>query len=79
MNNSQFQVWRNSDYAPDCGACHSSKYRIEKHLKVEEPKVYYSLAELQDCNGSCHMYDNNSFSSIKEARSGKHTIAKDGW
>ena len=63
----------------ECTQCHAGDFRQSKHLKVEEPKLYYNLSELSNCAGSCHMYEDSSFTSVKEHRSGKHSTRKDGW
>lgn len=65
--------------ATDCAQCHTADFRQDKHLKVEEPKLYYTLSELRNCAGSCHLYEDDTFTTIKENRSNKHSIYKDGW
>ena len=71
-NNSQNLAWPFSAYKPDCAGCHASTYKQDSHKKVDSPKVLYTVSELRDCTGACHMYTDSTFTTVKERRSGKH-------
>lgn len=58
------------DFAPRCGACHADRWVAGPHIKVDSPTLEYTLTELQDCAGSCHVY--NSAGGLVESRSGRH-------
>lgn len=67
--------WVFSQYAPDCAACHADDYLADKHKKTEVPgTILYTVDELRDCSGSCHLYQDNNFTTIKEIRTGEHQI-----
>ena len=71
--NSEIIVWPFSAYKPECAGCHAKDYEVGEHKKTEKPTtIFYTVAELKDCTGSCHLYTDNTFSSIKESRSGEH-------
>lgn len=78
--NAQTIVWKNAAYKPDCGACHAADYRPNAHPKFQRPAtVYYSLAELKDCSGACHVYTDSSMRTIQSRRSGQHRAIRGGW
>ena len=65
--------WKYSTYKPDCAACHADKYKPGPHKKTESPTtIFYTVSELRNCSGSCHQYNDSSFTSIKKSRSGEH-------
>jgi hypothetical protein len=73
-------IWPNPAYKPDCAACHANDFRRKEHLKTEKPsKVYYQVSELRDCSGACHLYKDNTFTVIKETKTGKHRPGKGDW
>jgi len=75
--NSETIAWRYSAYKPDCAGCHAGTFRPDAHKKVDSPTVLYTVTELKDCSGSCHLYTSTTFSSIRQTRSGEHR-ATDG-
>lgn len=64
--------WVFPQYAPDCAACHEDDYQADEHKKTDA--ILYNVDELRDCAGSCHLYQDNSFTTIKELRTGEHRI-----
>jgi hypothetical protein len=70
--NSEIIPWKFSAYKPDCAGCHASRFRPDAHKKVDSPTILYTVGELKDCSGSCHEYTNNTFTTIKQTRTGKH-------
>jgi hypothetical protein len=67
-------------YKPDCAWCHSQQYKSGSHKKTTSPStVYYTVAELKNCNGACHEYTNNTFTTIKTSRTGHHKSSDGGF
>ena len=77
--NSETATWSNAAYKPDCAGCHASRYKRGEHKKVESPKILYTVGELRDCSGSCHVYTNTSMTTIKKRKSGQHHVNKGGF
>ena len=72
--------WRFSAYKPDCAGCHADRYRPDPHKKTETPTtIFYTVLELRNCSGSCHQYNDSSFTSIKKSRSGEHRSTGGGF
>jgi hypothetical protein len=71
--NAQTISWPNPAYAPDCAACHSGDFRSGPHKKYETPTtVNYTVSELRDCSGACHIYTDSSMTTIRERRNSEH-------
>jgi predicted CXXCH cytochrome family protein len=67
-------------YKPDCAWCHSQQYKTGSHKKTQSPTtVYYTVAELKNCGGSCHEYTNNTFTTVKTSRTGHHKSTDGGF
>jgi hypothetical protein len=78
--NAQIVPWKFPAYRPDCAGCHADKYRPMSHPKFERPvKFYYTVAELRDCAGACHIYADNTQRTILTRRSGVHRAIGGGW
>jgi hypothetical protein len=75
-NNSSI-TYSNPGYAPNCAACHANTYTTGPHVKVDSPRISYTVTELQDCTTSCHIYTDNTFTTILEQRNSEHR-ATDG-
>lgn len=70
----------NAAYKPDCAWCHATQYKSGSHKKTQSPTtVFYTVAELKDCAGACHEYTNNTFTTIKTSRTGKHRATSSGF
>lgn len=68
--------WRAPAYQPNCAGCHANDFEPGPHKKYENPDVRYTLGELQDCSGSCHIYNDSTETTIKENRPGpEHRIS----
>ncbi|MES9888250.1 MAG: hypothetical protein ABW140_15700, partial [Candidatus Sedimenticola sp. 6PFRAG1] len=74
-SNNQVIPWRAAGYAPDCAGCHVSDYKSDPHKKHENPDRRYTVSELRDCSGSCHIYTDSSMTNIKKRRSGEHRVS----
>jgi len=66
--------WPAPGYQPDCAGCHARDFEPDSHKKVDSPKILYSVSELRDCTGACHMYEDSSFSRIKKTRTSEHRV-----
>jgi hypothetical protein len=71
--NTETATWSFAAYKPDCAGCHAGDFKSGPHKKTEVPStVYYTVAELRNCAGSCHIYTDNTFTTIKTNRNSKH-------
>ncbi len=70
--NAEVIAWKFAAYKPDCAGCHADKFKPGPHKKSDNPVVYYTVAELRDCSGSCHTYTDGTFTAIKKTRTGEH-------
>jgi Cytochrome c3 len=74
--NSQTVPYPSAAYAPNCAGCHANNFRAGSHPKWESPtKVNYTVSELRDCTGACHIYTNSSMTTIKERRNSHHRVS----
>ena len=73
--NSEPVTWTNAAFQPDCAGCHASDYRPGPHKKHENPDFEYTVDELRDCTGACHVYTDSSLTTINEFRPGpEHSV-----
>ncbi len=70
--NNEVIAWRFAAYKPDCAGCHAGDFKPGPHKKVDSPLILYTVAELKDCSGSCHIYTDATFTKIKTSRTGQH-------
>ena len=78
--NAQTVAWKFPAFKPNCAGCHVDKYRPMPHVKFERPaKVYYSVAELRDCTGSCHTYADSTQRTIVSRNISPHRAFAGGW
>jgi hypothetical protein len=75
VGNTPVVAWSNSAYQPDCAGCHAGDFESGPHKKHENPDVSYSISELRDCSGACHVYTDSSLTTIKEIRNGEHRVS----
>jgi hypothetical protein len=61
-------------YAGTCGGCHAKNYVVPKHPKtVKGPgQLFYTVAELANCSGACHVYRDASLATIATSQPGNH-------
>ncbi len=79
-SNGQIVPWKFAAYRPDCAGCHADKYRPTSHLKFSRPvSVYYTVMELRDCTGACHVYSDSTQRTILTRRTGAHRAFGGGW
>jgi len=77
--NSQTVNWPYAAYKPDCAGCHAGDFEPSHHIKVRSPRQYYTPGELRNCAGACHVYSNNSMTTIVERQSGEHSVSSGGF
>jgi hypothetical protein len=78
-SNSEVATWTFAAYKPDCAGCHAAHYKPGPHKKVDTPRVLYTVAELKDCAGSCHVYTDSTLTTILKAKTGKHRSTDGGF
>lgn len=78
--NNEVISWQFPAYRPDCAGCHASDFKQNEHKKTGSPtSIFYTVSELRDCSGSCHEYNDSTFTTIKKARTGKHHATDGGF
>jgi hypothetical protein len=70
--NNEVIAWKFAAYKPDCAGCHADRFKVSEHKKVDSPTIYYTVGELKNCSGSCHVYTNSTFTTIRSTKSGEH-------
>jgi hypothetical protein len=76
----QTAAWKFPAFKPNCAGCHVDKYRPMAHVKFTRPvKIYYTVAELRDCTGSCHTYADNTQRTIVTRNFSRHRAFGGGW
>lgn len=73
--NSSTVAWPFAAYQPQCAGCHAGDFKPDAHKKYENPDTFYSVSELRDCSGSCHLYTDSSMTTIKETRTSEHRVS----
>ena len=72
-NNSEIiQSYRNSTYTGSCAACHANDYKPGPHKWYENPSTKYTVGQLRDCAGACHVYSDSSLNTRTKTRNSKH-------
>ncbi len=78
--NSEAVTWTAPAYQPDCAGCHAGDFRSGPHKKHENPDVRYTVGELRDCTGACHVYTDSTLSNISKFRPGpEHSVRRRDW
>jgi len=71
-------TFNHDNVSSQCLSCHLSDYKPQSHKKT--PQINYSANELKDCAGSCHVYEDNTFTKISIKRSGPdHRPQRGAW
>jgi len=60
--------YRNATYAGSCAGCHSGNYSSSPHTKYGTTK--YTVSDLRNCSGACHIYTDATLTTIKTTRNG---------
>ena len=78
-NNNEVIAYQFPAYRPNCAACHANDFETDEHKKVNSPRIYYTVGELQDCTGSCHVYTDSTMTQIQEVRAANHRATDGDW
>ena len=71
-------TWPAPAYKPDCAGCHANNFRSEPHTKYGNVK--YTVGELRNCSGACHIYKDSTLTTIETRRPGpEHRITDSGF
>jgi hypothetical protein len=78
--NTQIIPFKFAAFQPDCAACHAMDYKPQLHPKFQRPMtVYYTVSELRDCTGACHIYADATMRTILTRRFSEHRANRGGW
>lgn len=76
--NSDAVTWSSPAYQPDCAGCHARDFRPGPHKKWENPDTFYTVGELRNCSGSCHVYTDSTLTTIRSRRGGPEHRPRNG-
>jgi predicted CXXCH cytochrome family protein len=76
--NAEVVTWPFAAYQPDCAGCHAGDFESGPHKKHENPDVKYTVGEIRNCSGACHVYTDSTLTTIKESRPGPEHRVNDG-
>ena len=62
LSNSSAVLWQFAAYKPKCAGCHASNFNTTSHVKASGT---YTVSELADCTGSCHLHGSNYHSATR--------------
>jgi predicted CXXCH cytochrome family protein len=80
QTNAEQVTWTAPAYQPDCAGCHVNDYESGPHKKHENPDVRYTVSELRDCTGACHIYTDSTLTTINDFRPGpEHSVNQGGF
>jgi ribosomal protein L44E len=79
-SNAQAVAWKFAAYKPDCAGCHAANFKPQMHPKYLKPTpAYYTVAELRDCTGACHIYADKTLSTVQTRQVNPHRVNGRGW
>ncbi|MCP5145290.1 MAG: cytochrome c3 family protein [Gammaproteobacteria bacterium] len=79
QTNAETIPWPSPGLAPFCAGCHESDFRSGPHLHYESNGTRYTIQEIPDCTGSCHVYASPTNSTITDFRSNQHRVNASGF
>ena len=71
--NTDAATWKTPSYRPNCAGCHAGNYKSDPHTKVTNVSKY-TVGELQNCTGACHIYTDATLTKIKTTRNSHHKV-----
>lgn len=78
--NTDMASWPAIAYRPDCAGCHANDYKADPHLKIANTNTRYTVSELRNCSGACHVYTDASLTTISRSRPGpQHRVNGGGF
>ena len=73
--NTQQVVYAASADAGTCAGCHARDYVATKHPKIASGRITYTVGELANCSGACHVYSDATLTTIVKSQPGpKHRV-----
>jgi hypothetical protein len=67
--------WTSPGTAPACSGCHERNYKPAPHTKYGNVK--YTVAELKNCSGACHINTDSTLKTISKTRNGpQHRVTQ---
>jgi hypothetical protein len=69
--NSDQIPWPAIAYAGSCGGCHAARYQPAAHPKTSGG-LKYTVGELHDCTGACHVYTDATLGTLAKSRPGNY-------
>jgi len=77
--NNEVIAWKFGAYSGSCAGCHAGDFKTDPHKKTETPTTtWYTVAELKNCAGSCHIL-NGTTGAITKTRSSEHRSTDGGF
>lgn len=70
-------TWQFAAFRPTCAGCHANSFKPDSHVKTTGG-VKYTLIELQNCTGACHVYTDATMGTIAKPRPAGHHKVTDG-
>jgi hypothetical protein len=78
--NAETVVYQYAAYKPDCAGCHANRFEPDPHVKYQTPATArYTVSDLRNCAGACHIYTDSSMTTIKTSRTGHHHSSDRSW
>ena len=77
VTNTDQATWQFAAYRPNCAGCHANAFKPDAHDKTAGG-LKYTLNELQNCTGACHVYTDATLGTIAKARPAGHHKVTDG-
>ena len=77
VTNTDQATWQFATYRPTCAGCHGGRFKPDSHDRTAGG-IKYTLAELQNCTGACHVYTDATQTTIAKARPAGHHKVTDG-
>jgi hypothetical protein len=65
-------------YAGTCAGCHAKDYLAPKHPKITAGRLNYTVGELANCSGACHVYSDATLTTIVKSQPGPRHRVTDG-
>jgi len=70
-------TWTSPQYQPDCAGCHAGDFKAGEHDKTQQG-TKYTVSELSNCSGACHVYTDATLTTISKRRNGPEHRVTDG-
>ena len=68
--NTDQATWTSPAYRPNCAGCHAGDFESGPHTKINNTNTRYTVSELRNCSGACHVYTDATLTTISRSRPG---------